>query len=91
MNIRFSKTILELSPHHLVDDAGVALDNLHDLGRDVFFDVVGHGDAVVAVGVHRDGCVDGLQEGLLSSLKCHQSSCFDQEYLDLGHFFVCLL
>ena len=61
---RFSKTILELSPHHLVDDAGVALDDLHDLGRDVFFDVVGHGDAVVAVGVHRDGGVDGLQEGL---------------------------
>ena len=60
----FKKTILELSPHHLVDDAGVALDDLHDLGRDVFFDVVRHGDAVVAVGVHRDGGVDGLQEGL---------------------------
>ena len=57
--------ILELSPHHLVDDAGVALDDLYDLGRDVFFDVVGHGDAVVAVGVHRDSGVDGLQEGLL--------------------------
>ena len=49
---RFSKTILELSPDHLVDDAGVALDDLHDLGRDIFFDVAGHGDAVVAVGVH---------------------------------------
>ena len=64
LHLRFSKTILGLSPHHLVDDAGVALDDLHDLGRDVFFDVVGHRDAVVAVGVHRDGCVDGLQEGL---------------------------
>ncbi len=58
------ETILELSPDHLVDDAGVALDDLHDLGRDVFFDVVGHGDAVVAVLVHRDGGVDSLQEGL---------------------------
>ena len=56
--------ILELSPHHLVDDAGVALDDLHDLGRDVFFDVVRHGDTVVAVGVHRDSGVDSLQEGL---------------------------
>lgn len=55
---------LDLSPHHLVDDAGVALYDLHDLGRDVFFDVVRHGDAVVAVGVHRDGGVDSLQEGL---------------------------
>ena len=56
--------ILELPPHHLVDDAGVALDNLHDLGAHVFFDVVGHGDAVVAVGIHRHCGVDGLQEGL---------------------------
>ena len=55
---------LPFSPHHLVDDAGVALDDFHDLGRDVFFDVVRHRDAVVAVGVHRDGGVNGLQEGL---------------------------
>ena len=64
LHLRFSKTILELPPHHLVDDAGVALDDLHDLGRNVFFDVVRHRYAVVAVGVHRNGCVDGLQEGL---------------------------
>ena len=44
--------------------AGVALDDLHDLRAHVLFDVVGHGDAVVAVLVHRDGGVDGLQEGL---------------------------
>lgn len=54
--------ILELSPNHHVDDAGVALDNLHDLGREVVFNVVGHGIAVVAVGVHRNGSVDGMQE-----------------------------
>ena len=64
LHFHFSKTILGLSPHHLVDNSGVALDDLHDLSRDVFFDVVGHGDAVVAVGVHRDGGVDSLQEGL---------------------------
>ena len=51
------ETILELSPDHLVDDAGVALDDLHDLGRDVFFDVVRHGDAVIAVGVHLQAVV----------------------------------
>ena len=55
---------LILSPNHLVDDAGVALNDLHDLRTDVFFDVVGHGDAVVAVGVHRDGGIDSLQKGL---------------------------
>ena len=64
LHLRFSETILELSPHHLVDDSGVALDDFHNLGRDIFFDVVRHGDAVVAVGVHRDGGVDGLQKGL---------------------------
>ena len=64
LHFRFSKTILPFSPHHFVNDAGVALDDFHDLGRDVFFDVVRHGDAVVAVGVHRDGGVDSLQEGL---------------------------
>ena len=55
---------LPLSPHHLVDDAGVALDNLHDFRRDVFFDVVGHGNAVIAVLVHRDGGVDSLEQRL---------------------------
>lgn len=54
-----------LSPHHLVDDAGVALDNLHDLGGDVFFDVVGHGYAVVAILVHRNGGIDGLEQRFL--------------------------
>ena len=55
---------LPFSPHHLVDDTGVALDDLHDLRADVFFDVVGHGDAVVAVSVHRDCGIDRLQERL---------------------------
>ena len=40
------------------------MDYLHDLRADVFFDVVRHGDAVVAVLVHRDGGIDGLQERL---------------------------
>ena len=56
---------LPLSPDHLVDDAGVALDDLHHLGADVLFDVVGYGDAVVAVSVHRHGGIDGLQKRLL--------------------------
>ncbi len=55
---------LELPPDHLVDDAGVALDDFHDLDGYVFFDIVRHGDAVVAVLVHRDGGIDGLQERL---------------------------
>ena len=34
---------LILPPHHTVNDAGVALDDLHDLGRDVLVRVIRHG------------------------------------------------
>ena len=40
------------------------MDDFHELGTDVFFDVVGHGDAVVAVGVHRYCGINSLQERL---------------------------
>ena len=40
---------LELPPNHLVDDAGVGLDDADDLGGDVFVYVVGDGDAGEAV------------------------------------------
>ena len=53
---------LILTPHHLIHDACVALDNLHDLRTDVLLHIVGDGDAVVAVLVHRDGSIDSLQE-----------------------------
>ena len=43
---------LELPPHHLIHNPSIALDNLDDFGGDVFVDVVGDGEAVVAGGVH---------------------------------------
>ena len=52
------------SPHHFIDNADVALDNLDDLVADVV-GVVGHGDAVVAVAGHADGEFHALQESLL--------------------------
>ena len=55
----------ELPPHHLVDDAGVALDNLHNLCRNVLIHVVRDGDAVKAVAIQRHGGVHCLQQGLL--------------------------
>lgn len=71
--------LLSLSPHHLVDDTGVALDDFHDFGRDVFLDVVGHGDAVVAVGIHCDGGVDSLQEGLFID-ACDKEACLVKRF-----------
>ena len=52
----------EFSPDHFVDYAGVALDELDDLGGDAFVDVVGHGEAEVAVAVHLYSHVHGLEE-----------------------------
>ena len=56
---------LVFSPHHLIHHAGVTLDNLHHFGRDVFLDVVRHGDADVAVLVHLHGGVHGLEQTVL--------------------------
>ena len=57
--------ISEFSPDHFVDYAGVGLDELDDLGGYAFIDVVGDGEAEVAVAVHFDCYVDGLQKRCL--------------------------
>ena len=62
-NIRFIHSIFP--PDHLVDDAGVALYDLDDLGGYVLLDVVGHGDAGIPVRVHPHGRVHGLQQRAL--------------------------
>ena len=51
-------------PHHLIHNPGVALDNLHHFGGDVFLHVVRHGDAVVAVLVHLHSGIHGLEEAV---------------------------
>lgn len=56
-------TFILFSPHHPVHDTRVALDDLHDFCRDVLVEIVGDRQAVVSVLVHRDGCLDGLQQG----------------------------
>ena len=54
----------KLPPHHFINNADVALDNLDDLVADIV-GVVGHGNAVVAVAGHADSEVHALQEALL--------------------------
>ena len=46
----------------LVDNTGVALDDLDDLVGDILVHVVGHGQAEVAVPVHLHSHVHGLQQ-----------------------------
>ena len=51
-------------PHHLIDNANVALDDLDYFVADIV-GVVGYGDAVIAVSGHADGEIHALQEALL--------------------------
>ena len=53
-----------LPPNHLVDDAGVGLDDLDDFGGDVLVHVVGDGDAVLSIAAEFHGGVNGLKEAL---------------------------
>lgn len=57
--------LLELTPHHLVDNAHVALYDLHHLGADILVHIVGDGDAMLTVTAELDGGVNGLEQGLL--------------------------
>lgn len=65
---------LELPPHHLIDDADVALDDADDFGGDVFVDVVGHGDAGEAVADKGDGHVDALQQAFGVDAAQHEAA-----------------
>ena len=55
---------LSLPPYHLVDDADVGLDDLHDLGGDILIHIVGDGKTMVALFAKFYGCIDGLEEAL---------------------------
>gem|GEM_PF-5937791 len=58
---------LVLPPHHLVHDAGVALDDLDHLGGHGLVGVVGNGRlGQRPLGVELDGGVDGLQQAALA-------------------------
>lgn len=55
--------LLVLPPHHAVDDARVALDDLHDLGGDVLVRVVRHGRrGQRPLRVKRDRGAHGVEE-----------------------------
>lgn len=61
-----SQSLNVLPPHHLVHDAGVALDNLDHLGGHGLVGVVGNrGLGQRPLSVELDGGVDGLQQPLL--------------------------
>ena len=62
-----SKPLNDLPPHHLVHDAGVALDDLDHLGGHGLVGVVGHGRlGQRPLGVELDGGVNGLEQAALA-------------------------
>lgn len=53
-----------LPPNHLIHYPYIALDDFDDFGRDILVDIVGNGEAVVAVLAEPNGGVNGLEQGL---------------------------
>ena len=61
-----SHMVLEIfPPHHLVDDAHIALDNLHYLGAYVLIHIIRHRDAMLTVLAKLYCSIYRLQEALL--------------------------
>ena len=60
----FSLSCSKFPPHHLIDHAGVGLDDLDHLGRNILIGVVRHGRAVVAAAVHLNSGCHRLQQAL---------------------------
>ena len=73
-----------LPPHHLVHDAGVALDDLDHLGGHGLVGVVGNGRlGQRPLGVELDGGVDGLQQAALADAG-QREACLVQRLGALG-------
>lgn len=66
---------LELAPDHFVYYADVALDNLYNLRRNVLFNVIWNGDAIIAILIHCDSGVYCLQQRYFID-TCDEEACF---------------
>lgn len=79
-----SKPLNDLPPHHLVHDAGVALDDLDHLGGHGLVGVVGHGRlGQRPLGVELDGGVNGLEQAALADAG-QREACLVQRLGALG-------
>ena len=59
-----ARYVLLLPPHHLVDDAYVALNDFHYLGGDILIHIIGDGDAMLTVFAEFYGGIYSLEEAL---------------------------
>ena len=51
-----------LSPYHLINNAGIALNYLYDLIAYILIGIIRHGSSEVAVFIHLDGNIDCLKQ-----------------------------
>lgn len=56
---------LFFSPHHLIDHAGITLDDLDHLVRNVLIHIIRHWNAVIAVSIHFHSSIHRLQVNAL--------------------------
>ena len=66
--------MLVFPPDHLIYDAGVRLDNLHDFRADVLLNVIGNRDTVITVAVHLNRCVNRLEKTLFVDPRYNEAS-----------------
>ena len=57
--------LLKLPPHHFVDDAHIALDDLHYLGAYVLINVVRHRDSMLTILAELNSSINCLKKTLL--------------------------
>lgn len=72
-----------LPPNHLIDHAGVGLDEFYDFGADVFVGVGWDWDAVVTVLYHLDSYVNRLKKIMLI-YSCEDEAALVESLWTLG-------
>lgn len=63
-----------LPPHHLIDNAGVALNDFYNLCGDVFLHIIRDGNAAVAVCVHFNRGIDRLKKACFVDAGQHEAA-----------------
>ena len=64
-NATTTELSLELTPHHLIHDAHIALDDLHYLGAYVLVHIIRHRDSMLSVLAELYSSINCLKEALL--------------------------
>ena len=73
---------LIFSPHHFVDNSGIALDDYHHFGGYILFYIIRHRNTIIAVFVHFNSSLNSLEQRFLIN-ACDEETCFVQRFWTL--------